>query len=172
MCCPKASTRSGTMGCGVPSIVPSCTNSSSRWRGTHPPRLHSPCTGEPCRPTAGAPPLRAGQPCPHCGQGLLVVIRSLPRHPRGPHESHSFRRGLHPFRIIAATVCRTVAPWHRSVRLSKPFQGARFPSHLLVLGPPERPTLPLSSPPMDSRHPPPRSARNRFSSGPGCIKIP
>src|SRR5882724_4275590 len=30
------------------------------------------------------PPLRAGQPCPHCGQGLLVVIRSLPRHPKGP----------------------------------------------------------------------------------------
>jgi hypothetical protein len=37
------------------------------------------------QPTDGwCPPLRAGQPCPHCGQGLLVVIRSLPRHPRGP----------------------------------------------------------------------------------------
>jgi Putative transposase/Transposase zinc-binding domain len=31
-----------------------------------------------------APPLRAGQPCPSCEQGLLVVIRSLPRPPRGP----------------------------------------------------------------------------------------
>ena len=31
-----------------------------------------------------APPLRAGQPCPSCAQGLLVVIRSLPRPPRGP----------------------------------------------------------------------------------------
>jgi hypothetical protein len=30
------------------------------------------------------PPLRAGQPCPHCGQGLLLLVRSLPRHPRGP----------------------------------------------------------------------------------------
>jgi hypothetical protein len=31
-----------------------------------------------------APPLRAGQPCPSCEQGLPVVIRSLPRPPRGP----------------------------------------------------------------------------------------
>jgi Putative transposase len=30
------------------------------------------------------PPLRAGHPCPSCGQGLLVVIRSLPRLQRGP----------------------------------------------------------------------------------------
>jgi hypothetical protein len=29
-------------------------------------------------------PLQAGQLCPHCGQGLLVVIRLLPRHQRGP----------------------------------------------------------------------------------------
>jgi putative transposase/transposase-like zinc-binding protein len=29
-------------------------------------------------------PLQAGQLCPHCGQGLLVVIRQLPRHQRGP----------------------------------------------------------------------------------------
>jgi Putative transposase/Transposase zinc-binding domain len=33
---------------------------------------------------AWGPPLRAGQPCPSCGQGLLVVIRSLPRLQRGP----------------------------------------------------------------------------------------
>jgi Putative transposase/Transposase zinc-binding domain len=31
-----------------------------------------------------APLLRAGQTCPSCEQGLLVVIRSLPRPPRGP----------------------------------------------------------------------------------------
>jgi hypothetical protein len=29
-------------------------------------------------------PLQAGQLCPHCGQGLLVVSRLLPRHQRGP----------------------------------------------------------------------------------------
>jgi hypothetical protein len=28
---------------------------------------------------AWCPPLRAGQPCPSCGQGLLVVLRSIPR---------------------------------------------------------------------------------------------
>jgi hypothetical protein len=30
------------------------------------------------------PPLQAGQSCPSCGQGLLVVIRSLPRPQRSP----------------------------------------------------------------------------------------
>jgi Putative transposase/Transposase zinc-binding domain len=35
-------------------------------------------------PASWAPPLRAGQPCPSCAQGLLVVIRALPRPPRGP----------------------------------------------------------------------------------------
>ena len=30
------------------------------------------------------PPLRAGHPCPSCGQGLLLVVRSLPRHQRSP----------------------------------------------------------------------------------------
>jgi hypothetical protein len=33
---------------------------------------------------AWGPPLRAGPPCPSCGQGLLVVMRSMPRLPRGP----------------------------------------------------------------------------------------
>jgi Putative transposase/Transposase zinc-binding domain len=33
---------------------------------------------------AWGPPLRAGQPCPSCGQGLLVVVRLLPRLQRGP----------------------------------------------------------------------------------------
>jgi hypothetical protein len=42
------------------------------------PPLESPSTAP------WAPPLRAGQPCPSCAQGLLVVIRSLPRPPRGP----------------------------------------------------------------------------------------
>src|SRR5919108_3627351 len=35
-------------------------------------------------PASWCPPLRAGQPCPSCGQGLLVVIRLLPRAQRGP----------------------------------------------------------------------------------------
>ena len=33
---------------------------------------------------AWRPPLRAGQPCPACGPGLLVMMRSLPRRQRGP----------------------------------------------------------------------------------------
>jgi hypothetical protein len=54
---PKASTRSATMGCGVPSIVLSCTNASARWRGTHPSRLPPPRHGSAIRPMAGAPPV-------------------------------------------------------------------------------------------------------------------
>jgi Putative transposase len=34
--------------------------------------------------TRVSPPLQAGQPCPHGGQGLLIVIRLLPRLQRGP----------------------------------------------------------------------------------------
>ena len=33
---------------------------------------------------AWCPPFRAGHLCPSCGQGLLVVIRLLPRYQRGP----------------------------------------------------------------------------------------
>jgi Putative transposase/Transposase zinc-binding domain len=35
-------------------------------------------------PDAAYSPLQAGQLCPHCGQGLLVVIRVFPRLQRGP----------------------------------------------------------------------------------------
>ena len=35
-------------------------------------------------PASWCPPLQAGQPCPACSQGLLVVIRSLPRPQRSP----------------------------------------------------------------------------------------
>jgi hypothetical protein len=39
---------------------------------------------ESCPQDSWCPPLRAGQPCPRCGQGLLVVVRLLPRLQRGP----------------------------------------------------------------------------------------
>jgi hypothetical protein len=35
-------------------------------------------------PDSWCSPLRAGQPCPHCGQGRLLLIRSIPRLQRGP----------------------------------------------------------------------------------------
>jgi Transposase zinc-binding domain/Putative transposase len=69
------------------------------WSPSHRPLLHQrqlclaghaaappPTTPEPTpRATeAWGTPLRAGQPCPSCGQGLLVVIRSMPRLQRGP----------------------------------------------------------------------------------------
>jgi Putative transposase/Transposase zinc-binding domain len=69
------------------------------WSPTHRPLLHHlqlwltgytpdppPASPEPERHSTDSwcPPLRAGQPCPHCGQGLLVVIRLLPCLQRGP----------------------------------------------------------------------------------------
>jgi hypothetical protein len=43
-------------------------------------------TPEPEHPSTDAwgPLLRVGQPCPACGQGLLLLVRTLPRPPRGP----------------------------------------------------------------------------------------
>jgi Putative transposase/Transposase zinc-binding domain len=46
----------------------------------------SPAAPEPvtCPDDSGPPPLRAGQTCPHCGHGILVWIRTIPRLQRGP----------------------------------------------------------------------------------------
>jgi Putative transposase/Transposase zinc-binding domain len=69
------------------------------WSPRHRPLLHQlqlwlarhapappPASPKPASPptNSGCPPLRAGQTCPHCGQGLLVLIRLLPHHLRGP----------------------------------------------------------------------------------------
>lgn len=55
------------------------------WLAGHAPEPPPPAPTRHIPPTdAWAPPLRAGQPCPSCGQGLLVVIGLLPRHQRGP----------------------------------------------------------------------------------------
>jgi Putative transposase len=69
------------------------------WSPSHRPRRHQrqrclaghaaappPTAPEPTPQATEAwgPPLRAGQPCPSCGQGLLVVMRSIPRRQRGP----------------------------------------------------------------------------------------
>jgi hypothetical protein len=73
--------------------------SDGLWSPVHRPLLHqrqlvlaghapAPPPTAPARaspPTdAWCPPLRAGQPCPHCGHGLLVGVRLLPRLQRGP----------------------------------------------------------------------------------------
>jgi hypothetical protein len=69
------------------------------WSPVHRPLLHQlqrclarpaaappPSTPEPAPQATAAwcPPLRAGQPCPSCGQGLLVVMRSIARLQGGP----------------------------------------------------------------------------------------
>jgi hypothetical protein len=55
------------------------------WLARHAPDPPPPARTRDIPPTdTWAPPLHAGQPCPSCGQGLLVVIGLLPRHQRGP----------------------------------------------------------------------------------------
>jgi hypothetical protein len=69
------------------------------WSPVHRPLLHQlqlclaghtaappPTAPEPAPQATDAwcPPLQAGHPCPSCGQGLLVVMRSIPRLQRGP----------------------------------------------------------------------------------------
>jgi hypothetical protein len=69
------------------------------WRPVHRPLLHQlqlclagyaanppPPSPEPTRHATDSwcPPFRAGHLCPSCGQGLLVVIRLLPRYQRRP----------------------------------------------------------------------------------------
>jgi hypothetical protein len=85
-----------------PQVLPQgCHNvrDDGLWSPVHRPLLHQLqlcLTGhEPSAPRASSDwerqppaceyaPLQAGQLCPHGGQGLLVVIRLLPRHQRGP----------------------------------------------------------------------------------------
>jgi hypothetical protein len=70
-----------------------------RWRPAHRallPRVQRGLAGSAPTPSPAAPapatgpddsgpaPLRAGQPCPHCGRGLLVLMRPMPRLPREP----------------------------------------------------------------------------------------
>jgi hypothetical protein len=52
--------------------------------GQHPPAPLEPPDRESQSAGSTYVPLQAGQLCPSCGQGLLVVIRQLPRQQRGP----------------------------------------------------------------------------------------
>jgi hypothetical protein len=170
--CPKASTRAGPMRCGVPSLVPACTYSSARSQGTHPHRRRQPLHGRAICPTAGAPPRRAGQPCPHGGQGLLVVVRSLPRPPKGPPCDPRPPGGFTPASRSRPEVIRTLAPWHHAVRRSIPIPGRPLPHHPDGPGATCSPHVPR--PLIPSRHTPspPRSVQISSLSGPACIKIP
>jgi hypothetical protein len=86
----------------LPHVLPQgCHNVryDGRWSPVHRPLRHQlqlwlaghvpdppPTSPAPESPSTAswAPPFRAGQTCPSCEQGLLVVIRSLPRLSRGP----------------------------------------------------------------------------------------
>ena len=59
---PQGSTKSATMGCGAPSIAPSCTNSNSGWRDMPPSHLQPRPHGRSLRPTPGVHPCERGNP--------------------------------------------------------------------------------------------------------------
>jgi hypothetical protein len=61
-------------------------------------------------PACAYAPLQAGPLCPHCGQGVLVVIRLLPRHQRGPPCATEPRCGLPMPASSGPLVPATAAP--------------------------------------------------------------
>jgi hypothetical protein len=117
-------------------------------------------------------PLQAGQLCPHCGQGLLVVIRLLPRHQRGPPCATEPPCGLPRPASSGPPVPATAALYHPCARLPDTMAGTPLPPCPATRG----------SHPMSGASPlcPPRwitgtpfiSSRMCFPRDSGCLKIP
>jgi hypothetical protein len=123
-------------------------------------------------PASWGPPRRAGQPCPSCGQGLLVVIRRLPRHQRGPPGATDSPCGRPRPAASGPSVAGTVAPSHPCALLPETVAGSPLPPGPAALGS----HLPSGSaplfPPRWLTDTPPIIARMFFPRGAGCLKIP
>jgi hypothetical protein len=174
----------------LPHVVPQGfhkVRDSGLWSPLHRPLLHPrqlwlarpapdppPASPGPAsQPTdAGWPPLRAGQTCPHGGQGLLVLIRLLPRPPRGPPCATEPPCGRPMPASSAPQLPGTAASYH---------PGALRPQTTAGSPRPPRPAASRSHPPSASSPlcPPPwipgtpsTIPRRGFPSGAGCLKIP
>jgi hypothetical protein len=122
--------------------------------GQHPPAPLEAPDRESQSSDATSAPLQAGQLCPHCGQGLLVVIRQLPRHQRGPHEPQN-RRVASPYWQHRGRGFPD--PWPPPTRLPSsriPEPEPRFPLALPPLHPTRRPGPHPSAPFAVSPDPP------------------
>jgi hypothetical protein len=91
-------------------------------------------------------PLQAGRLCPHCGQGVLVVIRQLPRQQRGPPCATALPCGLPKPASAGPQVPETVASSHPSTSLPATMAGHRLPPPLAALDPARRPRPHPSAP--------------------------
>jgi hypothetical protein len=102
MCYPKASTKSATMDCGVPSIGPSCTNSSSGWPSMSRPHRQPPLHRRVLRPPPGLPP-PSGSPLSVLRAGSAGRDPVPPPTSKGTPMSHPAGRWIRPCRLITAT---------------------------------------------------------------------
>src|SRR6266545_1919678 len=101
MCCPRGSTKSATMGCGVLSIVPACSRGTRG--GHHEPQSH--CVASPCRPHRSRrfpepwPPTTrvpsSWTPWPEARFSLTLRLSDPTRHP-GPHPSAHLSESQRP----------------------------------------------------------------------------
>jgi hypothetical protein len=88
--CPRGATQSATRGCGVLSIVPSCTSSSAASRGTPPPPLRPLPNQRRLRPLPGARPSARGTCVPPAvrayGSGVVPCPASNGGHQERPSD--------------------------------------------------------------------------------------
>src|SRR6266511_2335307 len=136
---PKGSTTSATLGCGVHSIVPSCTSSNSAWRGTQPPPLPPRPNPRRMRPMAGARPSERVT-CVHPAVRACSSSSACSRGTRGGHHEPQSHRVASPCRHHRGR--RFPEPWPPTTRVPssrKPWPEARFSLTLLPADPTRRP---------------------------------
>ena len=121
---------------------------------------------------AWGPPCRAGPRCPSCGPGWRVVIRLLPRHPRGPPCATEPPCGLPLPAASGPRVPATATPDHPCALLPDLRAGSpRPPRPATRASPPVSGSSPRC-PPRWSTAPPFINARMCFPSDAGGPKIP
>ena len=118
-----------------------------------------------------APP-QAGQHCRHCGQGLLVVIRLLPRHQTGPPCATEPPCGLPMPASSGPPVPGPVAPSHPCALLPDTMAESPLPPRPAALGSHLASGSSPLCPPRWITGTPPIIARMCFPRGSGCLKIP
>jgi Putative transposase len=123
-------------------------------------------------PTCQDAPLQAGQLCPHCGEGLLVVIRRLPRYQRAPPCATEPSCGLPRPASSGPLLPPTAALYHLCALLPHTMAGTPlFPRPAILVSHPRPGPSPLC-PPLWTTTTPRINSRICFQSDSGDLKIP
>src|SRR5262249_3701505 len=116
--------------------------------------------------------LQAGQRCPHCGAGWLVVIRVLQRHHRAPPCATAPSSGLPRPASAGPRLPPTAALYHRCARLPHTMAGTPLsPRPVSLATPPLSGPSPLC-PPLWITTTPLITSRIGFPRDAGCLTIP